>query len=113
MPTPTTPPIVALPQGVFDALNGMSYDSTARAFRDGSNNAIYLFVESDSNGLPRWQYATDAQGSINPRADIPLLTADVILGGTFDAQTGAISYDGQSYRIRLERDGSGPIAKAY
>lgn len=114
MPTGADPPPVALPQAVFNALNGMTYNSTARAFRDASNNNIYMFVEDDGNGGARWFYGTNTEGGVNPRGEIPTLTKDVILGGTYDTQTGAVDLEGTNYKFRLERDSNGvPVAKAY
>jgi hypothetical protein len=114
MPTGTDPPPIQLLQSVFDALYDMTYSATAKAFRDAQSNNIYLFVEKDANGAPQWFYATNTDGGVNPRGEIPSLTADVILNGTYNSQTQAVSYGGSNYKIRLERDSNGvPIAKAY
>lgn len=112
MPAPTPPPSIHLPEAVFDKLQASTYDANARVFRDGTA-AVNLVVESDANGLPRWQWASDADAGSNPRGEIPQATADVITDGTYDAQTSSISYNGQTYKLRLERDSQGHVAKAY
>lgn len=114
MPNGGNPPPITLPESVFNALQPLTYSSTAKAFRDSSNNNIYLFVEADANGAPRWFYGTNTEGGVNPRGEIPTLTADVINNGTYDSQTGAVDLNGVNYKIRLERDSNGVhIAKAY
>lgn len=110
MPSGSTPPEIFLPEAVFDALQAMSYSSTQKAFLDGTT-PIYMFVEKDTNGAPRWFYANDADGGINPRGEIPQLTADVILYGAW--QGGTVSYNGSTYKIRLERVSGVHTAKAY
>ena len=110
MPSGTGPPDVMLPQGVFDALNLLSYSSSQKAFLSGTT-PIYLFVDKDSNGAPRWFYGSDTDGANHPRGEIPALTAEVIQLGTWQ-QGGTISYGGSTYRLRLERDSGVHVAKA-
>jgi hypothetical protein len=115
MPIGGDPPPVLLPQSVVNALSAMTYSSTNKAFRDAQNNNVYLFVEKDANDRAQWFYATNTDGGKNPRGEIPQLTASVIIDGSYNSQTSAISYNGSNYKIRLERDTSTgvPIAKAY
>lgn len=116
MPTPQAPPILNVPQAVFNGLTNLDYDSTNEAFEDASTTTLYyLFVEEKSSGSDCgiWQYATDSQGSDNPRGQIPQLTYDIFSGGTYNSSENAIDYNRKTYKFRLERDASGNhIAKA-
>jgi hypothetical protein len=95
---------------VFDALYGMSYNATAKAFTDDSNHTIYMYVEKQSttSDLPQWNYGTAAEAAThnNPRGEISQTVANIILGGTYNAD-GTVGYGGVNYRFRLERDANG------
>jgi len=113
MPTGGDPPSVILSQSVFNALHGMTYIPSAKAFRDANNNNNYLFVDTGANG-PQWFYGTNTEGGANPRGEIPSLTGDVIANGIYNTQTLTVTLNGLNYKLRLERDANGvPIAKAY
>jgi len=114
MPPPQTPPQLAMPETIFDDLNAMSYDATNQGFLDGNNALQYLFVEVDSNGYARWTYTASTSTVVNLAARVTQLTADVIIGGSYQSQSGAINYNNQNYKIRLERDSNGvAIAHAH
>lgn len=107
MPSGNDPPSPRLPKTVFDALNAMTYDAAAQAFADAAGKLHYLFVEGDPAQAPNesfWFYGTDTEGGVNPRAQIPSGTAEVITQGTYETQTNTISYNSKSYRLRLQRD---------
>ncbi len=110
MPQGNGPPKVFLPESVFDALVPLSYSSSQKAFLSGTT-PIYLFVEKDSNGAPRWFHGTDADGANHPRGEIPAWTAEIIQSGTWQ-QDGTVSYDGSAYHIRLECESGVHVAKA-
>ncbi|MBI2898467.1 MAG: hypothetical protein HYY06_33255 [Deltaproteobacteria bacterium] len=83
----------------------MSYDSTNWAFRSGAD-LYYMFVERQTGAIAcgRWFDATDSQGSENPRGQIPQFTYTVIHNGTYNPTTKLVSYAGNNYRFRLQRD---------
>lgn len=116
MPTPDPPPLLNVPQAVFNGLTGLDYDSSNLAFEDTSTSTLYyLFIEEQSSGSACgvWQYATDTQGSANPKGQIPQETYDIFSGGTYNSSENAIDYNRKTYKFRLERDASGTqIAKA-
>lgn len=111
MPVGNQPPAGILKSNVFSALNGMSYNATAKAFTDGSNNTIYMYVEkqSSTSDLPQWNYGTAAEAATNknPRGEISQTVANIILSGTFVSSDGTVSLNGVKYRFRLERDANG------
>ena len=118
MPSGTEPPILKMPQGVFNALSLLSYDSDNMAFKTDTGALYFLFGEKQIGGLhdqAEWFYATDSEGGSNPKAMIPQITATVILNGTYNSSDGTITYQSQPYRIRLMRDtGTGnQLAQAF
>lgn len=114
MPPPSQPPRLSISQSIFDDLNAMSYDSTSGAFLDANNTLQFLFIDVDSNGNPRWTYSADSSSIPNALAKATQLTADVLAGGTYQTQSGAIAYNGQNYGIRLERNSNGAtVANAH
>lgn len=107
MPAGTDPPILGIPKDDFDALRTMAYDAAALAFRDASGTPVYLFGRRDSLSPPYlgfWFHGTDAQGAVNPKGLIPVLTAAVIQSGTHNNANGSITYQGQVFVIALVRD---------
>jgi len=115
MPGNGQPPTsIALSSGVFNTLHGMGYDSQTQAFTSQNVN-YFMFVQRDtSSDVAVWFADTDGNGAGFPRGNIPQLTADAIRNGTYDSQTSAVSYQGNNYKFRLERDASGlHVAKAY
>jgi len=107
MPTGNEPPILGIPQAVFDAISAMAYDSETQAFKDSRGTLYWLFVEQVSateSDRGRWFHATSGDGGSNPIALIPQQTYTVIHDGLYETSDGTISYDGRSYGIRLERN---------
>jgi hypothetical protein len=104
VPNPADPPDPGLPQAVFDAIHGMSYDSAAESFKSGSTK-YWLFLERKSGTIDvaQWQYAMDTEGGVNPRGLINAATYNVVHGGSYDPANGTISYQGSNYRIRIKR----------
>lgn len=105
MPGGTDPPDPSISSTTFSALQAMTYDSGAMAFKSGST-LYFMFVQRKSGTVDccEWFHATDSEGSENPRGLIPQLTFDVVKNGTLNTQTQKISYQGKSYRIRIYRD---------
>src|SRR5262245_39576849 len=102
MPTGVGPPDPGLPQSVFNALNGMSYDSTNLAFSD-SGTLNYMFVEQgESEDVARWFYGTASEGGNHPRAKIPQNTYDIIHGGTYNTSDSTVAYSGRNHRFALK-----------
>src|SRR5688500_6179596 len=105
MPDPNDPPDPGITSTTFNALQAMTYDSAAMAFKDGST-LYYMFVERKTGTIDvaQWFHATDSAGGNHPRGQIPQLTFDVIKNGTLDTQTQKITYNNKDYRIRIWRD---------
>jgi len=107
MPGPgNDPPDVGFTATTFSALQALGYSSDEMAFKDGSGNFYYLFLQRKTGTIDvcEWLHATDSDGTDRPRCDVPQLTYDVIKNGTLDTQTQKISYQGKYYRIRIMRD---------
>src|ERR1035437_9774004 len=120
MPSGNGPPDPCLPQAVFTALHGYTYDSTNLAFKDTGNTLYWLFAQVKGGTGSHyydvsWVYGTETEGSTSPQGLINSATSTVILSGTFDTTNDCIDYGGSHYRIRLRRDTSTgqQLAEAY
>jgi hypothetical protein len=114
MPVSTPPPNGILTSTVFDALSLLAYDAASRTFKDGTTS-IYMFIERDSSGtLLQWAYGPATAGATynNPRCEVVSLVGNAIVSGTFNANTGVVSYNGHTYKFRPERDGNGILVVA-
>jgi hypothetical protein len=100
------PPSPELSSGVFTTMQGLQYDSTAKAFKNGSGTLYYAFVQKVSggaNGATEWACETDANAGMAPRAQIPQTTYDIIAEGSYN-QDGTVGYKGKDYRFALQRN---------
>ena len=81
MPTGSDPPPVRMSSTVFNALTGMDYNSTAKAFTDAQSNSVFLFVEKDANDKCQWFYGTNTHPEnsnvVVPRLDDQLVALNV------------------------------------
>lgn len=116
MPAGSDPPDPGVTATLFNTLHAMTYDAGQMAFVSGATR-YWLFVERKSAtdiDVARWFHATDAEGAENPKCLVPQLTFDVFKNGSYNSGNGTISYQGQSYRIRMFRDQAAgkQIAKA-
>ncbi|MCA9607730.1 MAG: hypothetical protein KC619_19110 [Myxococcales bacterium] len=111
MPVGNEPPDTLLTQGVFDAINNLTYSSSDLAFKDGSTGTLYyLYVEKVSGNVYKGQFVLDTPSAMssypNPWGKIPSGTADILLGGSYVSASNTVDYSGTKYRFRVEWDDS-------
>ncbi len=113
---PVTPPTPFLPQGIFNSLHAMGYDSTKESFTSGSDY-VYMFVERTGSGdywEAQWNHDTSTSSTTCPLCRVDSNTYSVVSGGSYNSQDQTISYSSKTYKIRLVRDGNNVVyAQAY
>lgn len=109
MPGTSDPPRPHLSSAVRNYLAACSWDGIQQRIEDASGNAVAAWL--NQNGTPAisnpvvWEVGTTSQAGTSVQAKITQNTYDTIKNGTYDANTGLVTYLGKSYRFSFAVSG--------
>lgn len=109
MPGTSDPPRPHLSSAVRNYLAGCSWDGVQQRIEDSSGHAVVAWL--NQNGTPAisnpviWEAGTTAQAGTSVQAKIPKSTYDTVTNGTYDANTGLVTYLGKTYRFSFATSG--------
>lgn len=117
MPDPTDPPRPAFRKSVNDYLSACVWSQQSGRLETTTGAPVYAWL--NQTGTPtitatvQWEAGDDDDVGNAVPATVSYNAWDLIKNGTFDLQTGLVSYQGKSYRFQFEMDNGTPSMKPY
>jgi len=112
MPGTTDPPRPGLRSDVRNYLVACVWDSVQQRVEDTSGNPVAAWLNQD--GTPaitnpvRWEVGTTSSAGTSVQAKIVSGTFTIIKNGSYNQQTGIVSYSGKNYRFAFYMSGGVP-----
>lgn len=107
MPDPIDPPRPSLRSGVQSFLAGCTWNQSKARVEDSSGNAIVAWLnQTGTPGLTatvQWDAGTSSQAGTAVDAVISSESFTIIDGGTYDSNTGLMTYQNKTYRFALQK----------
>lgn len=117
MPDPSDPPRPSLRQGVRNYIASCVWDQNQSRLETSGGDPVYAWL--NQTGTPsttatvQWEAGTANDLKDAVPAAIPQGSHTIIANGTYDAQTGLVTYNGKSYRFRFEMVSGTATMQAY
>lgn len=112
MPGTSDPPRPHLSSAVRNYLAGCSWDAGQSRVEDGSGNAVSAWLnQSGAYGIDdpvRWEVGTTTSAGTSVQATIPNASFTIVKNGTYNSNTGLVSYSGKNYRFAFAMSGGVP-----
>lgn len=101
MSDPSTPPRPSLRQSVYEYLAACVWDSQQSRVETSGGTPVYGWLNQDGSAgqsaTVEWEAGTSTDLGAAVPAAVPYATWNIIDQGTFDSQTGRVTYSGTSY----------------